>query len=360
MQTKQDPSAGKQQVPGSGPAASPADLRLRGPAIERDPVVTSGTLLVPSSDVGHGRQVPVNANVISKDSTAVTANSQEINPTTARSEAAVSGKFKDWYSTKREQLDAALQPRPYDPIFPAAARALLRESISALNPRYIISALNPRYVVQQFRETRQQLKAALQASGDDKLRAHPEAVADVMKLRMKAGLAISEIVGTYICAPALSLAMQYGHSGSVAKGIAGEIIGDYFPAVLTSTIVWGLLNKAYYKNSSDNVLGKLKQLVVDRAPFVWNGLKAAAPVYALSAAAGFAYLAVGKVLFPAAVDVVPAFPIVQVLNGVVGQAIFMMLVLRRYDDLAAGITNKYRSYLERTAPAGSEDKSPGA
>lgn len=202
------------------------------------------------------------------------------------------------------------------------------------------------YVWRQAKDSFNQMKHA-RAYNDDEMREDPSKIEGIIRGRLKAALLTSEVVGTYLGSLGLSLYMQYS-SGSGHSGIVGTILGDYFPAILTSTLTWAFLNREYYANSGKNILEKTGQLISDRLPVLWNGLKASIPAYGVSYLLSTGVLQGLNALSPGLGDQVPAWFSSEFFNIVFAEAIFLGIVFRGYDRLTDGLVKKYKEHLERT------------
>ncbi len=205
--------------------------------------------------------------------------------------------------------------------------------------------VNPAHVYRTLREDIRRVKEARSLKDRDIYEA--KAAESAVRLKFAASVAVCEVFATYMCAPIAGTIAQYA-SGSAYNGIAGTILGDYIPSVVSFAVLWPILNSGYYAESSGTAAGRLKAMSKDMLPFYKAGLVAAVPSYIISAALSSGAIALTSHYSQGAADRIP-FPIMaEALNVVVAEAAYLALLFGLTERNIKAVSQRYDAYLERS------------
>ncbi|NYZ77590.1 hypothetical protein H0O02_04745 [Candidatus Micrarchaeota archaeon] len=191
----------------------------------------------------------------------------------------------------------------------------------------ILDACNPRTIFRRFWEDYKIVKEAKkqgEVSGS-RIGGFEETVSKV-ELRFGGALALSEIVGSFICAPLVGSLFHY-ISGNAYKGVIGNIIGDYFPAVLSFQVAWFALNKDYYSKCADSFLGKIKRFYKDAMPIHAVASAAAIPAYMVNMYVSSAIITGFYDMSGRLTSILPMPLVTQIVNMTIAEAIFLSIIL---------------------------------
>lgn len=212
----------------------------------------------------------------------------------------------------------------------------------------MIKKFNPIYIAKRVRDDIGTVREARQISKT----VEPESTkTDVIlsrtNLKMLGGLCISEIVGTIFCAPSFGTFLQY-ITHNAYMGVVGNIIGDYFPAVVSFQAAWLALNWNYYSNCADTLGGKIKRFYKDILPLHGIALLASIPAYAGNAAVSSGIIAGINAIAGGLAHKLPMPIIVQTINFAVGETIYLALVLgAAYETIVQKIAGRYGEHLKK-------------
>ena len=178
----------------------------------------------------------------------------------------------------------------------------------------------------------------------------------IIKKRFIHALVVSEIVGTFIGAPLVGSLFQYT-SGSAYKGILGTMIGDYFPALVSFTVYWYMLNRKFY-SIKKSFFDKAKQLAKDIGSFLKIDLIAVPPAYLIGGTLSAIYVRTAEFFSEKIAHGIPVSLITEPLNYIAAEATYIYLVLKFIDKALAGFNSRYCNYLEKTFSSESDEKQP--
>jgi hypothetical protein len=205
---------------------------------------------------------------------------------------------------------------------------------------------NPKAIYGKAREDIAAFRAAKSISDAD-IAGKPEIISAKIDLKLAAALAISEFIGPYIGAPLGGIGIQE-LTKNPYLGVAGTIVGDYVPAVLSFTAAWLAFNTSYYSNSAKSLAGKAKQFFRDLRPIFAAGAVAAAPAYLFSAAISSGFIGLLERIRPHLAVKIHVMPLITVMTSdVVAQGIFLALVSGPMMRIARDIAAKYTAYLDK-------------
>lgn len=206
---------------------------------------------------------------------------------------------------------------------------------------------NPKIIYRTLREDIYKLREA-RSVRDAEIVGNISLVESKTRLKLDAAIAFSEFIGTYICALSIGLGVQYA-TGSAYKGIAGTIIGDYFPAVISFQAVWLALNINYYKESATTFLGRVKTFFKDVWPIHKAALIAAIPAYLLAATTSSLFIAGINSIFPELAHKLPIPFISEIMNGGAAEFVYLTLFVNLSSDyVTKTLVPRYNAYLDRT------------
>ena len=206
---------------------------------------------------------------------------------------------------------------------------------------------NPKMIYKTLREDIHKLREA-KSVRDAEIVGNISLIENKTRLKLDAAIAFSEFIGTYICALSIGLGVQYA-TGSAYKGIAGTIIGDYFPAVLSFQATWLALNFNYYRQSAATFLGRAKTFFHDVLPIHKAALIAAIPAYLVAATTSALFIAGINSLFPDLAHKLPMPFISEIMNGGAAEFIYLTLFVNLSSDyVEKTLVPRYNAYLDRT------------
>ncbi len=208
----------------------------------------------------------------------------------------------------------------------------------------------PRNIYHTLREDIRLSREAMKTR-ESELVGKPELINAKIRLKLAAGVAISEFAGTYVGAPVAGLLVQYA-TGDAYNGIAGTIAGDYFPAVASFQLAWFMFNKAYY--SAGSFWENVKQFYKDVLPLHALALAASIPTYAITG--GISFLLIGGIntFYPGLAHQLPMPVLTEFINVTVGEFIFLALVYSGSSEISKRLSPGYSAYLDRTYPESSK------
>ena len=201
-----------------------------------------------------------------------------------------------------------------------------------------------------LRDTLAEVRESGRNPGEQFRRAMEDSPQEVEKLvgkRIFAALAISEVVGTYIGSPVISTAMQYLTVNGY-NGVWGSIIGDYFPAVGSFAAAWVFMNRDRYREGKsllERAYSGTGRYLREMLPTHAACLVASAPAYAVGAAISCGCVYGLNLIASNLGNWVPAGTISGPMNMVIGEAIFLGLVLTAINKkIAPDLTAKLTKY----------------
>ncbi len=210
--------------------------------------------------------------------------------------------------------------------------------LSSFNPKKVFYD-RPREDLAAFREAR--------AIRDEDIAAHPEAVRAKIDLKFLGALALSEVAGTCIGAPALGLSLQEA-TGNAYLGVLGTVVGDYFPAVFTFQAAWLAMNLDFYKHRSQSFFGRVREFYRDVLPIHAAAVAAAIPAYAVgSALSGAMIFGINNIAANGA-EKIRIMPIVsEIINFGVVETIYLYLMSSAALPAIGRIAERFMDYLEK-------------
>jgi hypothetical protein len=209
-----------------------------------------------------------------------------------------------------------------------------------------LTLFNPKQI---YREAKEDIRIFREAKSitDSEIVGKHEVIAAKIHGKLTAGIAISEFVGTYIGAWSVGVALQE-LTKNAYWGVAGTIIGDYLPAVVSFQAAWLALNVSYYKNSAKSFWGKVKHFYKDILPLHAAAVVAAVPAYIVGGAVSSGIIALVNNFFPHGAEKIHVMPLIsETINFGVVEVIYLTLLASQAVNYAKSITNRYSAYLDR-------------
>ena len=239
-------------------------------------------------------------------------------------------KFRD--TQHSSSIDSA--PRP----FPHTRSQRVRVFLSHFNPKTVFWD-RPKEDIAAFR--------AAKSIRDCDIATEPEVIKAKVDAKLAGALAISEVAGTCFGAPALGILFQE-LTKNAYFGVAGTVIGDYLPAVLSFEVAWLALNISYYKHSAESFWGRIKQFYTDAIPVHKAAVIAAVPAYAVGATLSSLIIAGINHFFPHGAEKIHIMPLIsEIINFGVVETIFLTLVGVQVLQIGKKIAARYTDYLKQ-------------
>ena len=180
---------------------------------------------------------------------------------------------------------------------------------------------------------------------DEELVGDMEKIKYSLELKNMSKIAISEFIGSYIGAVGFGIFLQ-AITKSPYMGVAGTIIGDYFPAFFSAEAVWLLLNWGYY--TEKGMGNRVVRFYKDVLPFHAAALVSALPAYALGGGISMATVALVDWLAPSLAVWLPVPIIANALNGIIGEIIYLSLFVgMSWTYIEKVLVERYNKYLEK-------------
>ncbi|GEM_PF-1647841 len=180
---------------------------------------------------------------------------------------------------------------------------------------------------------------------DEELVGDREKIKSSLELKNTSKIAISEFIGSYMGAVGFGIFLQ-AITKNPYMGVVGTIIGDYFPAFFSAEAVWLLLNWGYY--TEKGMGNRVVRFYKDMLPFHAAALVSALPVYALGGSISTATVALVDWLAPGLAVWLPVPIIANVLNGIIGEIIYLSLFVgMSWTYIEKVLVERYNKYLEK-------------
>lgn len=217
---------------------------------------------------------------------------------------------------------------------------------------YIAKFLSPFNVMHIARELKDNIRMykEAKAASDAELHGDRPLIEKKMELRFAAAIALSETIGSYICAPLVGIGLQE-LSKNPYFGVFGTIIGDYVPAMISFQLAWYSMNAGYYKKAAKSALGKVWKVEKDLVKFHLGEVLSFGPAYLSEILICGGLIKGLEHHWPHIVEKLHFMPYVyQSINFVVAETIFLLMtaVVNRVSGLTQSMTGKYSAYLDST------------
>lgn len=235
-------------------------------------------------------------------------------------------------------------PHQYSENTPAGAadagrRGRMRAILLKFNPKLIFYD-RPKEDLATFRAAR--------SIKDRDIAGEPEVVAAKIDAKFLGALAFGEVCGTCFGAPSVGIALQeFTHNAYL--GVAGTIIGDYFPAVFGFQAAWLALNRGYYRHGICSFWGGVKKFYKDVLPVHAAAAVAAVPAYIVGGILSAGAVALADFLVPgrAGAEKLHFMPIIsEVINFGIVETIYLTLLAGQALDMGRKISGRYLGYLK--------------
>ncbi len=209
-----------------------------------------------------------------------------------------------------------------------------------------LTLFNPKQIYRKAREDIRTFREAKSIKDADIAGQH-EVISAKIDMKLAAGIAISEFVGTYIGAWSVGVALQE-LTKNAYWGVAGTIIGDYLPAVLSFQVAWLALNTQYYSNSAKSFWGKVKHFYKDILPLHAAAVIAAVPSYLVGGLLSSGIIALVNHFSPHGAEKIHIMPLIsEIINFGVVEVIYLTLLASQAMNYAKNITARYTAYLDK-------------
>ncbi len=212
----------------------------------------------------------------------------------------------------------------------------------------LVTALRPFNAVATVREAREvwaQFRSELNVSDVE-----PDCAEEILVARLagRLGIAIliSEVIGTYLFSPTLSLVGQYVPGGSWWIGLFGGIIGDYVPAVVSYGIAALALSARFYREGGRFQLGRFAR---DVGYVYYCAGGAALLLYVMEIVVCTGWVKFIELFDPVVAHNIPVAFWLAFGNGTFSEMLYLAAASGFIPRAAARMAKEYRAYLVRKA-----------